>query len=72
VFNGGSHIFLSERNNQSGTITLRPLEWEEGYCSAPTSGMRVSYSYEEVGLDKLLENGEIVYKQGDSCILRVK
>jgi len=72
TFNGGNHIFLSERNNKDRAITLRPQEWEEGFCREPTSGMRVSFSYEEVGLDKYIENGEIIYQQGNAYILEVK
>lgn len=65
-FEGGRYIFLSERNNQDRIITLRPNEYE------PTSGMRVSYSYEEMGMDKLIAEGRIVYEQGDAFILEVK
>ncbi len=64
-FEGGRYIFLSERNNQDRIVTLRPNEVE------PTSGMRVSYTYKEVGMDKLISEGRIVYQQGDACILEV-
>ena len=64
-FEGGRYIFLSERNNRDRIVTLRPNEVE------PTSGMRVSYSYEEVGMDKLIAEGRIVYERGDACILEV-
>ncbi len=65
-FVGGKYIFLSERNNRDRIITLRPNEVE------PTAGMRVSYSYEQVGMDKLIAEGRIIYQQGDACILEVK
>lgn len=64
-FEGGRYIFLSERNNQDRIVTLRPNEYE------PTSGMRVSYSYDEMGMDKLIAEGRIVYERGDACILEV-
>ena len=64
-FEGGRYIFLSERNNNDRIITLRPNETE------PTSGMRISYSYEETGMDKLISEGRIVYKQGNAFILKV-
>ncbi len=65
-FEGEGYIFLSERNNQSQIITLRPNEYE------PTAGMRVSYSYDELGMDKFFAEGKIIYQQGDACILEVK
>lgn len=71
-FVGGKYIFLSEKNNRGGFVTFRPGEWEEGFCRLPTSGLRVSMSYEEVGLDKVIAEGEIVYQQGDAFILEVK
>ncbi len=71
-FKGGNYIFLSERNNRDRTVTFRPREWEDLYARGPTSGMRVSYSYEEVGLDKLISEGRIIYKQGDAFILEIK
>lgn len=64
-FKEGRYIFLSERNNRCEMVTFRPKERE------PTSGMRVSHSYEAVGLDKLISEGTIIYKQGDACILEV-
>lgn len=65
-FKEGRYIFLSERNNRDGTITLKPFSGES------TSGMRVSHSYEEVGLDKLISEGEIIYRQGNAYILEIK
>ena len=71
-FSGGKHIFLSEKNNRGNFVTWRPEEWEQGFCREPTSGLRVSMSYEEVGLDKIIEEGEIIYRQGDAFIVEVR
>jgi uncharacterized membrane protein len=65
-FKTGNYIFLSERNNESQTIILRP---ETG---GSATGRRIAYTYIECGMDKVIENGEIVYRQGDSFILKVK
>ena len=70
-FEGGKHIFLSEKNNRGNFVTWRPEEWELGYCAEPSSGLRVSMSYEEVGLDKIIAEGEIIYRRGDAFILEV-
>ena len=71
-FEGGKHIFLSEKNNRGNFVTWRPEEWEVGFCREPTSGLRVSMSYEEVGLDKVIAEGKIIYRQGDAFILEVR
>lgn len=71
-FEGGKYIFLSERNNQTETVTFRPREYEELYAREPTSGMRISYPYEEVGLDKVISEGRIIYRQGDAFILEIR
>jgi uncharacterized membrane protein len=62
----GRYIFLSERNNQSQTVILRPI------TGGSTSGRRVSCSYSELGLDKVISEGKIVYQQGDALILKIK
>jgi uncharacterized membrane protein len=72
IFKGGRYIFLSERNNEEKIITLRPGEYEDEYCKVPTSGMRVSHSYTDVGMDKLITEGRIVYQQGDAFVLEVR
>lgn len=64
-FGENKYIFLTERNNRDEIVTFRPRELE------PTSGMRISYSYEKIGLDKLIREGKIIYKQGDACVLEV-
>jgi uncharacterized membrane protein len=65
-FKTGNYIFLSERNNESQTIILRP---ETG---GSATGRRVSYSYNEIGMDKVVADGEIVYQQGNAFVLKVK
>ncbi len=65
AFKTGKYIFLSERNNRDQTLVLRP---DTGGSS---SGRRISYSYSEVGLDKVIAEGTIVYRQGDAFILEV-
>jgi len=64
-FEYGKYIFLSERNNRDRTLTLRPPS------GGSSTGRRVSYSYEELGIDTLFEAGRIVYQQGDACLLEV-
>jgi uncharacterized membrane protein len=64
-FKTGNYIFLSERNNESQTIILRP---ETG---GSATGRRVAYTYAECGMDKVIANGEIVYQVGDSFIVKV-
>jgi uncharacterized membrane protein len=65
-FKTGNYIFLSERNNESQTIILRP---ETG---GSATGRRQMYTYAESGMDKVVADGEIVYQVGDAFILRVK
>lgn len=72
VFRGGRYFFLSERNTQWGILSLRPGEYEEIYLSGPTSGLRVSYSYAEIGMDKVIAEGKIIYRRGDAFILEMK
>ena len=65
-FGTANYIFFSERNNTSKTIILRPSA-KDGV----TSGVRVVIPYEEMGIDKVIESGNIVYQQGDAFILEV-
>jgi uncharacterized membrane protein len=64
-FKTGKYIFLSERNNKDQVLVLRP---DTGGSS---SGRRIGYTYEDVGLDKVIAEGTIVYQQGDAFILEV-
>jgi len=66
TFNQGDYIFLSERNNKTKTLTYKPDK------SGTTSGMRISPSFAELGLDKVIENSIVIYRQGDAVILEVK
>jgi len=43
----GAYILLRDRNETEKEVTFKPL------ADSTTSGMRVSYSYNKVGLDKL-------------------
>jgi len=60
----GAYIFLRERNNQKEEITFKP----RGRTSA--TGMRVSFSYQESGLDEVIKNGEVIYQLGDAMVIK--
>lgn len=63
----GKCIFLSERNNETETLVFKPPA-----VRGASVGMRVAYPYKEVGLDELIARCEIIYQQGNACILEVK
>jgi uncharacterized membrane protein len=65
-FKTGNYIFLSERNNHDQTIVLRPQ------TGGSATGRRIVYTYEECGMDKVIERSEIVYQQGDAFVLKVE
>jgi hypothetical protein len=64
-FKTGKYIFLSERNNQDQVLVLRPN------TGGSSSGRRIGYTYAEIGLDEVIAEGEIIYRQGDAFILEV-
>ena len=66
TFEQGDFIFLSEGNNRTKTITSKPAR------SGVTTGMRISLSFAELGLDKVIENSTVIYRQGDAVILEIK
>jgi len=66
TFKQGDYIFLSERNNKTKTVTFKPAK------SGTTSGMRISPSFAELGLDKVIENSTVIYRQGDAVILEIE
>ncbi len=66
TFVAGNYIFLSERNNEDQAIVLRPK------TGGSSSGRRVSYSYSELGLDEVIDQGIILYQQGNAFIMEIK
>lgn len=65
----GAYIFLRERNVQKEVVTFKP-NW-----FAPTdtaTGRRQSYSFQYLGLDKALEEYEVIYQVGDAVLLKVR
>lgn len=60
----GAYIFLRDRNERKSALTFKPL------LDSSTSGMRVSYSYNKVGLDKL--EYDTVYKVGNTKVVKVR
>ena len=62
----GKCIFLTERNSETRTLTFKPLK------AKGTVGLREAYSYEEMGLDKLIARCEVIYQLGNAYILEVK
>lgn len=59
------YIFLREWNIQNGKVTFNPY-WYNPEDAA--EGMRQSYLFSELGLDKTLATSEILYRQGDAII----
>ena len=66
-FKEGKYIFLSERNNQTETLTFKPMTGESA------TGMRQDYSYSWI--DQRFRNKEItsrvVYQIGDAMIIEI-
>ena len=65
----GGYIYLRERNNQRREVTYKPNYFNPGESA---TGMRISYTYEEIGLDKVLEEGKIIYRKGDATIVELE
>lgn len=65
-FPDGAYIFLTEQNNRTGTVVFKPYRGES------STGMRVAYGYEEVGLVQVLRDSELVYGKGRAAVVRVK
>jgi uncharacterized membrane protein len=63
----GSYIFLHESNVKNRTIMLMPEIGE-----APATGMRKSHSWASIGLDKIVNDGDIVFRSGDAIVVRIK
>ena len=59
-----AYIFLSERNTESQTLTFKPVTRQSA------SGLRREYSWEELGLDRVVEEGTVIYRKGDAQIVR--
>ena len=67
IFRQGDFIFLSERNNKTKTLTFIPISG-----GGITSGTRTSYSFIELGLDKIIAHSRVIYRQGEAIILEIE
>jgi uncharacterized membrane protein len=63
----GSYVFLREANVKGQEIMLMPEIGE-----APATGMRASHSWQSIGLDKVVEDGDVVYRSGNAMVVRIK
>jgi len=63
------YIYLREWNIENGKVTFKPGWYRP---KGEKTGMRISHTFEELGLDKILEESQIIYRKGDAIIYERK